>query len=409
MKIFRIPKKPIFLLYRITERLNIMYNDQNRPLVSVIIISHNDEEHIETAIQSVCDQTVRDIEIICVDDGSIDTTYKRMLRFADFDERVKVIHQENRGTLAARFTGLKHVSSAYTIFLDSDDTLLPEAVETTYNAAESSGADVLEFGVIAVRDTICPPLDEVWNHLNSFFSQNTPIISETNGPNLINSCFNGKANNWGSTYKLYQTELLRKALQYYQGEWVCFCEDMLITLMVLCNAKHYLQIRTKLYKYSVGGGESTRKGKLTPSAVKNASMAWNSLALARVWLNKLGYPLSKISSAMTVYKETVQEITIQNFSESCPSCYRTEFLNWLSECCSKEEIFDLVSISTNRQQEQIQHQQEQIQHQQEQITLLKQTNQQLQENYNSISNAFFWKISKPFRVLLDTLKKLFKS
>ena len=112
---------------------------QDQPLASIIIVSHNDETNIETAIHSAYNQTIKNIEIIC----STDTTYECMLRCSVCDERIRIIHQENSGILAARYTGLKHVSSAYTFFLDSDDTILPEAVETVCNAANAANADVV--------------------------------------------------------------------------------------------------------------------------------------------------------------------------------------------------------------------------------------------------------------------------
>ena len=193
-----------------------MNTSQNRPLASVIIISYNDETHIETAIQSVCEQTFSDIEIICVDDGSTDTTYERMLRCADQDERIKVIQQKNSGILAARYEGLQHVSSTYTFFLDSDDTLLPEAVETAYNAAEVSGADVVEFGIILFMNDQDPAPKNVWNTLMHYCnSQEQPFPESTCCADLINACFEKHLISWNIHHKLYRTELLQKAFQFY--------------------------------------------------------------------------------------------------------------------------------------------------------------------------------------------------
>lgn len=383
---------------------------QDQPLASIIIVSHNDETNIETAIHSACNQTIKNIEIICVDDGSTDTTYECMLRCSVCDERIRIIHQENSGILAARYTGLKHVSSAYTFFLDSDDTILPEAVETVCNAANAANADVVEFGVILVMNEQAPVSEETWTALEHYYSHEKPLPELHKGPDLINACFEEHAITWNVHHMLYRTDLLRKAFQFYQGEWVCMGEDTLITLMVLCFAEHYLRIDEKLYMYKVGGGISTTTESLTTSAsVKNAAMILLSLTLARKWLEKICYPLDKISPGIAGLTRTIQGITIGNLIERCPPCNRTEFLKWLSKCCSQDELFDLLSTGLNHQHYKIQQQQEHIQRQQEHIQQLYQANQQLQMNYNAISNAFFWKISKPFRVLLDTLKRLFQS
>ena len=96
------------------------------PKVSVIIPTHNREQFIARAIDSVLAQTFTDYEIIVVDDGSIDLT-RDVLRA--YDNRIKYVYQENKGVSAARNLGIRESTSQYIAFLDSDDYWAPEKLE----------------------------------------------------------------------------------------------------------------------------------------------------------------------------------------------------------------------------------------------------------------------------------------
>src|SRR4051794_37688274 len=96
------------------------------PLVSVIIPCYNQAHYLGEAIESVINQTYPHFEIIVVDDGSTDNTSEVAGGFKE----VRCIRQQNQGLSAARNTGLRESSGAFLVFLDSDDRLLPEAIET---------------------------------------------------------------------------------------------------------------------------------------------------------------------------------------------------------------------------------------------------------------------------------------
>lgn len=94
------------------------------PLVSVIIIAYNEERYLSAAIESVLNQTYEHIEIIVVNDGSIDNTLKVASRY---EPRIKLITQKNSGGCSSpRNTGLKYASGQYVAFLDADDILVPD-------------------------------------------------------------------------------------------------------------------------------------------------------------------------------------------------------------------------------------------------------------------------------------------
>ena len=115
------------------------------PVVSVIVPVYNMEPFLEECLESLIGQTFRDIEILCVEDGSTDASLSILLRYAERDDRIAVIQEENAGLSAARNTGVLHARGKYLYFIDSDDLLDTEALEALVERADSDGLDLLEF------------------------------------------------------------------------------------------------------------------------------------------------------------------------------------------------------------------------------------------------------------------------
>ena len=112
-------------------------------MVSIVIPVYNVDKYLEDCFNSVLGQTYRDIEVIAVDDGSSDNSSAICDEFASRDNRVKVIHQKNNGVSVARNVGLANTSGEFIFFVDSDDVIEPNAVETLCNIQEESSADLV--------------------------------------------------------------------------------------------------------------------------------------------------------------------------------------------------------------------------------------------------------------------------
>lgn len=113
------------------------------PIVSVIIPVYNEEKYLKECLKSVCQQTLKDIEIICVDDGSTDSSLKILNEIQKKDKRIIVISQENSGGGTARNFGMNYASGKYLSFLDSDDCFDITMLEKMVKAAEKDDVDVL--------------------------------------------------------------------------------------------------------------------------------------------------------------------------------------------------------------------------------------------------------------------------
>lgn len=114
-----------------------------RPLVSIIIPVYNGEHYIENCILSVIGQTYKELEIIVVNDGSTDSSPDIICNFEKSDARIKCIHKQNEGLVKARITGISSAHGKYVQYLDSDDTLVNNAITLLVNKAESSQAEIV--------------------------------------------------------------------------------------------------------------------------------------------------------------------------------------------------------------------------------------------------------------------------
>lgn len=114
------------------------------PLISVIVPIYNMEPLLPRCLDSLAAQTLRDLEIICVDDGSTDGSGGIVRKYASGDSRFRLITQENSGRAEARNAGIRAAAAPYLGFADPDDYVEPDMYERLYRLAEESGADMVQ-------------------------------------------------------------------------------------------------------------------------------------------------------------------------------------------------------------------------------------------------------------------------
>lgn len=119
-------------------------------MVTVIIPIYNVEKYLSKCLESVINQTYRDLEIILIDDGSTDNSGKICDRYDQKDDRIKVVHQTNGGLSAARNTGIDIATGQYITFIDSDDYVTENYIEILVKAAQTYNADLVSTTLVKV-------------------------------------------------------------------------------------------------------------------------------------------------------------------------------------------------------------------------------------------------------------------
>jgi glycosyltransferase involved in cell wall biosynthesis len=111
--------------------------------ITIIVPIYNTEKYLDRCIRSIISQTFTDIEILLINDGSTDNSLNMLSDYAQKDNRITVISQENRGLPAARNRGIKTAASPYILHVDSDDWIEADMCELLYNAAVKNSADIV--------------------------------------------------------------------------------------------------------------------------------------------------------------------------------------------------------------------------------------------------------------------------
>lgn len=125
-----------------------LFEKKMKELISVIVPIYRVEKYLEPCIESIINQTYKNLEIILVDDGSDDNCGEICDKYAKIDARIKVIHKKNAGLNNARKSGIKIASGKYIGYVDGDDWIEPDMYETLLRNAVKYNVDVVETGVI---------------------------------------------------------------------------------------------------------------------------------------------------------------------------------------------------------------------------------------------------------------------
>ena len=185
--------------------------------ISIIIPAYNVGSLIERTIQSICNQTYQNLEIIIVDDGSTDNTPSIIDELAKKDERIKVIHKQNGGVTSARLCGIENATGEYIGFCDGDDLVEPEMYEVLLQNAKKYNADISHCGY----QMVFPSRIDLYYGTERLVEQDTVTG--------LNDLLSGAFVEPGLCNKLYNKSLLQSLLQ--SGEMdlsIIHLEDLLM-------------------------------------------------------------------------------------------------------------------------------------------------------------------------------------
>jgi len=222
-----------------------------QPKVSIIIPIYNNEVYLEQCITSLLNQTLNDIEIICVNDGSTDNSLSIVETFMKQDSRVKLINQKNQGQSVARNKGRYLARGEYVAFIDSDDYAKPNMFEKLYNNAIKYKADITMCSVTTLNAKTMRFSDNDTYHTMSIFPEKFDdrafLPEET-----FEFLFRISVAPWN---KIYKRDFLQKNNIIFQ-EGLYF-EDNLYFLEVYLSAKSISLIRDNLIVYRTFSENST--------------------------------------------------------------------------------------------------------------------------------------------------------
>ena len=214
------------------------------PKISIFIPIYNNEKYIDNCFHNLLNQTLKDIEIIAINDHSNDNSLKKLTHLTEEDYRIKIINNhKNQGLLYSRAMGILNSNGEYLMNIDSDDEIKGnDTLEYLYNKTQKSTIDIITFNVLNIKK----------NHVIKCKNENE-IQSQ---PELFNSIFN--KNNVIEEYyiwnKLVKREIFLKAYkafkeEIYNGKWNYF-EDDIWSILVNRYAKSKLCINRTVYIYS---------------------------------------------------------------------------------------------------------------------------------------------------------------
>lgn len=218
------------------------------PKVSVILPCYNAEKYLRQCVDSILNQTMEDLELICVDDGSTDSTLDILHGYEAADFRVRVLIQKNGGAGAARNNGLRHAKGEYLSFLDADDFFEPEMLREAVNAAEQYRADYVVFGSDQYHMDTQSFAEVPWTICRSDIPPYMPFTYRELTDNVFLS-FVGWA--WD---KLYRRSFVEEKNLWFQEQRTT--NDMLFVFSALVTAKRIAVVDKVLAHQRRGSRES---------------------------------------------------------------------------------------------------------------------------------------------------------
>lgn len=216
----------------------------DRPLVSVIIPVYNAEKYLEECVSSIREQTLKNIEIIVVDDGSTDKSLNILYEHAKLDSRMQVLRQEQQYAGVARNNGLRQACGDYVIFLDSDDYFDVTLLENAYYAAHTANADIVLFGAKRYDQKTNKVSDAPWLLKRGRLPVKQPFSSDDIPEHIfdiVTPC------PWTKMFK--RTFVLNNNLEFQATQ---NSNDVLFVLTALAIAKKIVTIDKDLVYYRVG-------------------------------------------------------------------------------------------------------------------------------------------------------------
>lgn len=225
---------------------------------SFIIIANNQINTICKMIDSIVNQTYRDLEVIYVDDASTDGSADFVEKKYASDARVKVLrHTESRGCVVSRMDGVDEATGDWVLLGDGDDYYAPDTCQVLFDAISNATEpiDMIGFGVevVCLDDSNIPNIEE----LEGVFGETKHVV--LSGTELVDTIFLERKKSWNVWNKCYSIEIIKHMAATATREKLITSEDAYLNFIGLNKVNTYIGIPNRLYYYSFGLGISTMK------------------------------------------------------------------------------------------------------------------------------------------------------
>ncbi|MCR5251809.1 MAG: glycosyltransferase, partial [Lachnospiraceae bacterium] len=221
----------------------------DKPFFSVLIPVYNKEDCLRRAMSSILNQSFADIEVIVVDDGSEDDSYRLLQEYAENDKRIKLIRNEkNSSLLVSRIVAMREAKGEFILFLDSDDYCSEDLCRILHEKLEKKAVEILEFAYMQQPEKTPIRADFVFD--GDYLRK---IISREIAHTVWNKC--------------YSRSLVRKVLEQAEEFYCNMSEDVYFSALFATYAKTYDRTDEILYHYVADGG-MTKSSQVTEDKVR---------------------------------------------------------------------------------------------------------------------------------------------
>lgn len=279
--------------------------------VSVIIPIHNVGAYVKECVESVLRQTLKEIEVICVDDASTDESSEIIRKLAKQDERVRIItYKENKSASQARKDGVELAKGEYILFLDGDDSLKQNACERLYLLAKRKKVDILHFGTEVINygnaDT---------GRIENLYRLLKPYHHKVTGTDVFHKCFVEKKFRFTLWNKLYTAQLCKKAFSHVQDGNFPKAQDLYAFFILCYYAKSYYGIDEQYYNYRFGAGITGKKKITLEQFERFCTSEWTARA---VWMFAETVPEQEVGKAAKQIRYDLLNDCISNWHQFLP-------------------------------------------------------------------------------------------
>jgi glycosyltransferase involved in cell wall biosynthesis len=305
----------------------------NKIKVSVIVPCYNAEKFLHKCLDSLTGQTLKDIEIICVNDCAKDSTAAILEEYSKKDDRIKIItHEKNQGLSAARNSGIAAAKGDYIGFVDSDDFVELTMMEKLYNKAIQKNADLVIGNVYLYLADI--DKTEVFRDERFFMYLAGQVFKFEDQPSLV-SCI-------GAWDRIYKRELIiDNNLQFPVG---MIYEDQPFSIQAMAHAERITVVSEPLYYYRKNAG-----GSITDNEIKNDNYKFQFVQIANMSKTFMKYKGIYETFQKEYLEYHIHYATIHQ-SNTKPKNF-SKFFEMMREITSEEDYEVLLGLNLNLIQE----------------------------------------------------------